>query len=264
VFHNSYDGLQYKLTEEENTDNIDADVWGLELEARWRPSTNLDINFTYGFLNTNVKDFHDLDLLDATQGDSSLVALKDLDIATPATVYVASRTDVLDLTAQAISDGGAIEAPGAIYDDGIPLYFSRGYLEASGVPTSNGVLADLDGNDLPNAPPHQISLGIAYTWFLEQGALTARWDYYWQDKMYARYFNRPGDEIDAWEQHNASIVWTSSTGRWAVKAWIRNIEGEDNATGQFVSNENQGNFRNYFLTEPRVYGATLRFGFGGS
>ena len=49
-----------------------------------------------------------------------------------------------------------------------------------------------------------------------------------------------------------------------VKGWIRNIEDEDNVTDHWVNpSETGGAYRNYFLTEPRVYGATIRYNFGG-
>ena len=147
--------------------------------------------------------------------------------------------------------------------DGIPAWFWRTFLESQGVPTSDGVVADLDGNRMPTSPEHSLRLGVAYTWFWQTGSLTARWDYYWQAKSYARVFNRPGDKIDSWDQHNASLSFTSSDGRWSLTAWIRNVGNEDNVTDHYLhANESAGPFRNYFLTEPRVYGASFRFSFG--
>lgn len=258
AFHNAYDGMQYQQSSF-RTENIDADIWGVEIESRWRPTMNVDIEFSYGHLNTEVKDFADFDYLDPAGGDPNWIALKNFDLGGVGRNFVALREDVLAITPQAIAGSGAFTAPGAMYSDGIPVYFSRSYLEGSGITTREGIPVDLDGNHLPNAPEHQISLGVAYTWFLGIGALTARWDYYWQDKMYARAFNRRGDEIDSWSQHNASLALASANGRWTVKVWIRNIEDEDNVTGQYVEEPISGAFRNYFLTEPRVYGATLRF-----
>ena len=265
AFYNVYDGLQYAQQSSTPTENIDADVWGVEFAARWRPTANITVDFLYGYLNSKIRDFAEVDLLDVAQNDPDVVALKDIDVVVQGGAgrnYVAPREAVLAITPQAVEEFGAIPAPGAVYPDGIPLYFDRPYLERTGIPTSNGVPVDLDGNSLPIAPPHQIGLGVAYTWFLNIGALTARWDLYWQDKMYARHFERPGDEIDSWSQHNASIALVSAGGKWTARAWIRNIENEDNVTGQYIEEPVSGGFRNYFLTEPRVYGATLEYRFG--
>jgi iron complex outermembrane receptor protein len=94
------------------------------------------------------------------------------------------------------------------------------------------------------------------------GQLTARWDYYWQEESWAREFNARGDFIASWDQHNASLVYDSNDGKWTVRAWIRNIADDDNITGHYVTSDTSGYFRNYQLTEPRLYGASLRYNFG--
>ena len=33
-------------------------------------------------------------------------------------------------------------------------------------------------------------------------------------------------------------------------------------TGHYLEDNTSGNFRNYFLAEPRIYGASLRYNFG--
>jgi outer membrane receptor protein involved in Fe transport len=109
-----------------------------------------------------------------------------------------------------------------------------------------------------------VHLGAAYTWEVGAiaGSLTARWDYYWQSKSYAREFNTSGDEIDAWDQHNASLIYESNDGHWTAKAWIRNIQDEDNVTSKYLTSDTSGFYRNYFLTEPRIFGASVRYNFG--
>src|SRR5690606_11694444 len=108
----------------------------------------------------------------------------------------------------------------------IPVYWSRTFLENNGVETLEGLPTDMDGNQLPNSPEHTIKLGLAYTRQVPAiaGSLTARWDYYWQDDMYAREFNTVGDKIDSWDQHNASLIYESDNGQWMARLWIRNIE----------------------------------------
>jgi len=95
-----------------------------------------------------------------------------------------------------------------------------------------------------------------------RGSVTFRYDYYWQDDSYAREFNTKGDEIDSWDQHNASIIYDSADGRWNARAFIRNIADDDNVTGHYLASDTAGFFRNYFLTEPRIYGASVRYNFG--
>jgi outer membrane receptor protein involved in Fe transport len=106
---------------------------------------------------------------------------------------------------------------------------------------------------------------VAYTWQIEQigGALTARWDYSWRDEQYAREFNTEGDKIDAWDQHNASLIYESSNGVWEGRLFVRNVQDEDNVTGKYLTSDTSGFFRNYFLTEPRIWGASVKYNFGG-
>ena len=125
---------------------------------------------------------------------------------------------------------------------------------------------NLDGNKLPNAPENTLHVGIAYTWPFEAlaGTVTARWDYSWRDKQYAREFNTKGDEIDSWDQHNTALIYESNDGHWQARFWICNVFDDDNITGKYLTSDTSGFFRNYFLTEPRIYGASLRYSFGDS
>ena len=91
--------------------------------------------------------------------------------------------------------------------------------------------------------------------------LTARFDYYMQDESFAREFNRSWDKIDSWDQLNFSLMLQDSEGDWSVRAWVRNLSDDNNVTGHYVTSDTSGMYTNYFLTEPRVYGATFRVNF---
>ena len=141
---------------------------------------------------------------------------------------------------------------------------AQGVLAAFGIPFQEGIPTNLDGNQLPNSPEHTIKLGLQYTWPLDMlaGDLTLRWDYYWQDDSYAREFNTKGDEIDSWDQHNMALIYNSTNGKWMARAWVRNMQDEENITGHYLTSDTSGYFRNYFLTEPKIYGLTVRYNFG--
>ena len=42
-----------------------------------------------------------------------------------------------------------------------------------------------------------------------------------------------------------------------MRAWIRNILNDDNVTGKYLTSDTSGFYRNYFLTEPRIYGVSF-------
>ena len=264
AFFNDHEDLQIVQTTGVGavTTNVDAETMGFELEAVWRPVAmpRLALDFSYAWLNTEITDGDVLDVLDRTQGDPSLVNLRDSDPGL-GDGYVAPIDQVLPLVDPATAAGFAVPEWG-VYDNGIPVYFSRGLLSAFDIATSQGRTADLDGNELPNSPPHSVRLGSAYTWPLAIGALTLRYDYYWQDSSYGRGFNTRGDEIDSWDQQNASATFESADGRWVARAWVRNITDEEIVTAHFLQGDSSGNFRNYFMAEPRIYGASLRYNFG--
>jgi iron complex outermembrane recepter protein len=49
--------------------------------------------------------------------------------------------------------------------------------------------------------------------------------------------------------------------RWFVRAFIKNIEDDDNVVSMFVSDPSSGLFTNVFTIEPRTYGLALGYNF---
>ena len=277
-----YSGLQVTRIANNSSlnDNIDADIMGIELEGLWRPEAmpGMAVDFAYGWLNAEVDGSESMDPLNRIAGNPDYVLLKNIDPGSLTGVtYIARESQITDAVVNAaLAGGGALDLrngtvlqnvsyPANSHGVSIPAYFSRGFLDAFGVETLDGLPTDLDGNHLPNSPEHTLRLGLAHTWQVPAiaGSLTARWDYYWQGDSYAREFNSIGDEIDSWDQHNATLIYESSNGRWMAKAWVRNIADDNNVTGKYVTSDTSGFFRNYFLTEPRIFGASVRFNFGG-
>ncbi len=278
VFLYDYTGLQVTRIRNNSSinDNIDANLMGVELEGQWRPDAlpGLSVDFAYGWLGSEVDGSRSLDPINRTGGDAAYVLLNNIDPGSLTGVnYVARAAQIsADVVAAALAAGAALDVrngatvrsvsyPANAAGASIPAYFSRRFLAAAGVETLEGVPVDLDGNELPNAPEHTLRLGLAHTWNAANGAtLTGRWDWYWQSDSYAREFNTMGDEIDAWSQHNASLIYEREG--WTVKAWIRNILDDDNVTGKYLTSDTSGFFRNYFLTEPRIFGVSVRLDFG--
>ncbi len=268
AFHYDYKGLQVARIKNNSSinENIDANISGLELEMYWQPEAvpGLAVDLNYSWLDTEVDGSESIDPVDRTGGlDDQWTVLNGF-----AVLYIAPTDDLLNnlgaITTAGVAAGAVLLDPDAVYPNGIPSMIDRGFLTSIGVPWQEGIPTSLDGNQLPNAPEHQIKLGLGYTFLIEaiKGELGVRWDYYWQDDSYAREFNRPGDLIDSWDQHNLSVIYNSSDGRWNARLWVRNIEDEDNVTGHYLTSDTSGYFRNYFLTEPRIYGLTVRYGFG--
>lgn len=270
VYVYDYTGLQTTriVNNSSINDNIDADIWGAELEIFWKPEAiqNLDLAFSYAYTNTEVVDSTSIDPTNRTAGNANWVLVNNLDSGANTGInFIAEDPNaVLAAVPGCAALGATVPLPSLSYDNGIPALWSRSCLEAFGVTTSDGLQTDLDGNELPNTPEHAISFSAAYTWDLEAlaGAVTLRWDYYWQGDSYAREFNTVGDEIDSWDQHNMQLQYQSNDGKWSGKLFVRNLNDDDNVTGHYLTSDTSGFYRNYFLTEPRIYGLSVRYGFG--
>ena len=262
-------------------DNIDANIMGVEIESLWYPSAlpGVTVDFSYSWLGSEVDGSQSVDPVNRTGNNADYILLNNIEPGSLTGVnYVARESQITQAVVdEALATGikaldvrnGTTQQSVSYAPNGngvsIPAYFSRAFLDDAGVETSNGIPVNLDGNQLPNSPEHTIKLGLAYTWDYPAlaGSITARWDYYWQGDSYAREFNTVGDEIDGWSQHNAMLMYESNDGRWMVKAWVRNIGNDDNVTGKYLTSDTSGFFRNYFLTEPRLFGASLRLNLGG-
>ena len=280
LFLYDYTGLQVTRIRNNSSinENIDAGIRGLELEGRWHPEgmPGFAIDFAYGSLFSEIEGSRSIDPINRTGGNSEYILLNNIDPGSLTGVnYVARESQITPALVAAalqvpaaldIRNGLTVESvsyPANAAGASIPAFFSRDFLAAAGVETLDGVPINLDGNELPHAPRHTIKLGLSHTWNTGPSALlTLRWDYYWQSASYAREFNTVGDEIDSWGQHNLSLIYESG-GNWSARAWIRNVQDKEIVTGKYLTSDTSGFFRNYFLTEPRIYGISVRFAPGG-
>ena len=275
LFVYDYTGLQTTVIKNNSsiTENIDAQIFGLEVEGAYRfeAMPQLGVDFSYGFLETRIQDTASIDTTNRIAGVDDWVLLNNIDPgALTAINYIARESQITpELVNAALLAGGALDIRNGITTESvsypansqgasIPVYFSRQFLTAAGVETSDGNMTDLDGNSLPLSPPHTLKLGASYQWLEKwNGSLTLRWDYYWQSDSFARVYNTVGDEIDAWSQQNLSMIYESNDDKYNIKLWIRNLADKDNITGHYLTSDTSGFFRNYFLTEPRIMGLSV-------
>ena len=280
LFSYDYTGLQVTRLRNNSSinENIDAGIRGLEVEGRWHPQgmPGLAVDFAYGSLFTDIKGSQSVDPINRTGGDSDYILLNNIDPGSLTGVnYIARESQITSaLVAAALQVPAALDVrnglmvqsvsyPANSAGVSIPAYFSRRFLAAAGVETLDGIPIDLDGKTLPSAPRHMIKVGLSHTWNVGiEALLTLCWDYYWQSESYAREINTLGDEIDSWSQHNLSLVYESG-GNWSARAWVRNVQDKEIVTGKYLTTDTSGFFRNYFLTEPRIFGVSLRFAPGG-
>jgi outer membrane receptor protein involved in Fe transport len=270
IFVYDYEGLQITRIANNSSinDNIDADIWGAELEFEWYPDMlpGVSLDGSYSYLNTEVASgAESVDPTNRTAGLSEWTTVNEFVPGPTAGVnYVVNTQEFTDNLAALTAAGAAAPLPGTVRANGLPSYLNRAGATAFGVTSSNGIALDLGGNSLPNSPEHTIKIGMAYAFDapIVDGDMILRLDYYWQDDMYSREFNTDGDVIESWDQFNLSLIFESADGQWSARAWARNLADEDNITGHYLTSDTSGFYRNYFLTEPRIFGASIRYNFG--
>ncbi len=247
--------------------NVDSEILGAEFEVRWRPifAPQAEVELGYSWLQTELRKIEpEIDPLWLSNGDPSYVELYSFASGAPAGSsgrYVARIDEVLPLVDAAIAIGAAFgpdQVPAGIYPNGIPALFDGLFLQQNGVEILPGIPVDVAGNRIPDTPEHTLHSGISYTWDVPFGAVTARWDYYWQSSSYLTIFNRRHESTGEWEQHDASLIYESLDARWSVRAWIRNIGNEAHILGGYRGQVNQ----DFSVTEPRAYGVSVRYSFG--
>ena len=256
--------------------NIDATVWGIELESMWEPVQNLRLNANIGYLNTELADTSALDLMDLTQGDPNYVTLKN---GANFSNCIAPTAQVAQL--QALINSGALNGfGGAILMAGAPgqapgsagsgvcggAFFSDGPGGApdgalSGLVTVNpeaGIPDEIGGNELPNSPHFTVSLGAQYRFEFAGGwSATPRIDFYYQGESYARIYNRINDELDAYTNTNLSVTFEKPDWGLTGQLYVRNVTDEVVITDKYLTDDSSGLYTNIFLSEPRTYGLSL-------
>jgi iron complex outermembrane receptor protein len=125
-----------------------------------------------------------------------------------------------------------------------------------------GIEVDVDGNEMPNSPEYTVYLAATYGWNLTNGMrLDLSTSYYYQDDFYSRIYNTQDDELESWDVWNASMVLTAADEKWYGEAWVRNINDDENVTGEYLQDAAVGLYRTYQLLEPRTYGVTAGYRF---
>ncbi len=213
--------------------NIDAEIWGAEVETQIALSENFFVTAQVSLLNTEIKNFSNIDDQDPTLDGSSF------------TIFDCIGNN---LVAQ-LNPGGP---PGPVNTClGSPLPFTAGF----------GTELSMDGNELFEAPESSYTVTATYSiGVASEMDLTLSTTYYWQDSYFMRPHNRPFDRIPSWKVWNASAL-LEGTGDsdWYAEAWVKNIRNDDFLMGVYSSGAASGMFSNRMFMDPRTLGVTVGF-----
>lgn len=276
AFYYKYKGLQLSriIARTSVNDTIDADIYGVEIEAVVRPDPDWLINMGFSYLNTKVKgDQFFSNPRDPGGGRADAVIIKDITngancAVVPGTVGNAAGSNAfvdaingglgLQPTTAFPADGG-IASTGAFGICGVleaqAAAIGAGF-DAAGIQVlSPGVQVNLRGNDLPQAPNVKVSAGVQYTHNFDSGwNLVPRLDIAYTGDQTGSVFNGNVNKIEGFTQANASLQLNGDDDRWYVRAFIQNIFDSNSTTGLYLTDASSGLFTNIFTLDPRRYG----------
>ncbi len=276
AFYYKYKGLQLSriIARTSVNDTIDADIYGVEIEAVVRPDPDWLINMGFSYLNTKVKgDQFFSNPRDPGGGRADAVIIKDITngancAVVPGTVGNAAGSNAfvdaingglgLQPTTAFPADGG-IASTGAFGICGVleaqAAAIGAGF-DAAGIQVlSPGVQVNLRGNDLPQAPNVKVSAGVQYTHNFDSGwNLVPRLDIAYTGDQTGSVFNGNVNKIEGFTQANASLQLNGDDDKWYVRAFIQNIFDSNSTTGLYLTDASSGLFTNIFTLDPRRYG----------
>lgn len=274
AFFYDYKDYQISLVTDRitHTENFPAQIWGVELEGAWRPSRAFQLDGNLGFLQTRLKKgAKSIDVMNRTQGNPDWVSLRPW-LQVPSNC-IAPREKVEQVLQNSLAEFmGEIMltafCPGS--DKGIGNYRGDGsaYLDwaaMTGVQYNpfteapnygRGFDADLNGNELPNAPNLTFNIGAQYTFFIDDNDwnMTFRGDYYRQSKSYARVYNTEIDKLNSWGNFNLSVSLKRPKSELEFQLYVKNVFDKQPITDVFISADDIGMPANTFYLDPRIIG----------
>ena len=282
-FYYKYKGLQLSriVARSSINDNIDADIYGVEADAFFRPAPDWAINIGASYLKTKVTtDDPFINQRDVSGGNPNTVIIKDLQAAFNCVVR-GNNAAVAQAFVTAVNTGLGLRGPTPFPADAnvgaATGAFSLcdvlaaqsanpavlGLLPAgSTISVSEGVGVSIKGNSLPQAPVVKFSAGVQKTFDFSNGmSLVPRFDLTYTGESYGNIFNGRINRIEGYEQANAQIQLNGVDDRWFVRGFIQNIFDNNATTGLYLTDQSSGLFTNIFTLEPRRYGVAAGFKF---
>jgi outer membrane receptor protein involved in Fe transport len=286
AFYYRYNDLQLSriVARTSVNDNTNADIYGFEAEAIIRPDPAILVNLSASYLKTKIKDLALINPRDVSGGRSDVVIIKDLTNASNCAVIPNTPGNAVgsNTLVGAVNSGIGLQAPTPVPGTNTTGAYSVCSALAATIanpppalralfqtPTgalpfqvADGVLVDVSGNSLPNAPKYKFSAGFQYAADFQNGmSLIPRVDLTYTGGSYASSFNANIDRMQGYAIVNAQIQLNGADDKWFVRGFVSNLFDNDAITGQYVTDQSTALFTNIFTLEPRRYGVAAGFKF---
>jgi iron complex outermembrane recepter protein len=119
-------------------------------------------------------------------------------------------------------------------------------------------LLDLAGNRLPNAPKYTATYGAEYAIDSAAGTVTPRIEGSTLSQVYLDQYNVPGASVGGYTLFNALVNFKTTSDRYFLSAYVRNIANLTRISGAIVSGSYFGSALQADFIPPRTYG--VKFG----
>lgn len=269
-----YDYTDYQVSQIQDrialNENYDAESMGVEVEFVFRPTENFRLDANLGYLKTRIADGEEsIDVMDRTQGNSDWVVVRPW--AQVPSNCIAPREYVETVVSRGLNNmvnalsalcGGGFLA--GTFDPTFPwgqnhaATYGFTYSPHEEAPNGGrGFMADLSGNELPNAPRWTLNIGAQYTWRFSASDLTIRGDYYRQADSYFRVYNTEYDRIRGWDNVNLSMTWELPNNNMAVRAYVKNLFDDAPIVDAFTNSDDSLLTTNVFTLDPRLWGVSV-------
>jgi iron complex outermembrane receptor protein len=205
-FFYAYENLQLVILDglALRTENSEARMHGVDLEALASPIPGLTLSATVSFLKTETLDYLSLD---------------------PSCAADDTCLSMLQSRSNAIRD--SLQGKNVAYEDLNTCRRPGGGAIKCGLLGDENGLFNFSENDLSRSPEWKINLWAEYEIPLgDWGTLTPRVQYTWQDDTYFRVYNQDFDLQQDFHQTDLKLVWRSPEGMWEAEAFVLNVEDE--------------------------------------
>ena len=170
--------------------------------------------------------------------------------------------------ASARNKGLEIEFTARLTED-VRLDLAATYLDAKYTDFKNYCYCDgfateqqLKGNYLQNAPKHTMRAALDFNHPVsESGAVVARAEFSYQDKVYFTEWNNADAEQPAYGIVNLMAGYEGGDGKWSATGWVRNATDEFVYSNNIITAPLYGSIRVGSLLPPRTFGLTLAYNF---
>ena len=244
AFYYDYTDLQVQDSVGQSTiirNTGSATIKGIEIEALARPTSRLELEVGFSWLNAEF-------------GSFNLIEPNRPVLYNPFAPGVAPAAAVL------LTPGSKVVAFSPTFGL-VPVGAPPGFAPGTPFIQSFSAVVNLGGNRLPRAPRYKASVGVSYHFPLGSGDLKVRADYAWQDDVYFTVYNIPTAAQDAYAVVKMRATWRPNAKNWSVSVFGDNLTNEKALTNGILTGQVYGGIVIGNLIPPRTAGLELNIKF---